>query len=142
MVSSKDGRTSRWRRLLVLCALLPCLAACASSANDTSPVTAAAEAFLADQRAGAWAAAYARLHVGMQARCGSFERLRQVVEQAGELPQHWTLRRPDVRRYTALLTGQVRRPDGGSSALELAFDRVDDGWAITAWSSGNRELCP
>lgn len=131
-----------WRCAVTL-ALAGLAVACSSSvAHDAAPVTTAAEAFLADQRAGAWAAAYGRLHAGMQQRCGSWHRLREAVEAAGELPESWTLRPPDVRRYTALLTGELRRRDGAASALELAFDRVDDGWVITAWSTGNRELCP
>lgn len=141
-MASSEPRPAWQLPCLLGAVLLACLAACTSSAHDGDPVVAAAEAFLADQRAGAWAAAYSRLHVGMQARCGSFERLRSVVEEAGELPQHWTLRAPEVRRYTALLTGEVRRADGSSSLLALAFDRVDGGWAITAWSTANRELCP
>ena len=125
-----------------LAALLACIAgACAYSHGDDGAVTATAEAFLADQRAGAWDAAFARLHVNLQRACGSWQRMRDRAGPDAALPQHWTLRTPRTLRYTARLAGEVQRYDGARTVLELAFDRVDSHWEITAWSSGGVEPC-
>ena len=147
MASNERRHGAAW----TVCGLLNCalvnatvalMAACGTASADAEPVSAVAEAFLADQRAGAWLAAFGRLHAGMQQRCGSGEQLRDLVDQAGAQPMHWILRPPQVRRYTAQVTGEVRAADGTSNPVALSFDRVGDAWAITAWSNANREVCP
>lgn len=122
-------------------------ALCAGLATACGPGTPAAQvsdtaqAFLAEQRGGAWAAAFARLHPGMQQRCGSPWRLRHRVNAAAAIPEQWQLRVPNVGRYTALIVGEQRNADGVAASLQLAFDRTDAGWAITAWSTNQQELC-
>lgn len=147
MASSEHRRAARAPRHAVLATvamatLLAALAGCDTASADSAPVSAAADAFLADQRAGAWLAAFGRLHTGMQQRCVSGEHLRERVEQAATQPVEWTLQPPQVRRFTAQVTGAVTGVDGRSNAVALSFDRVGDDWAITAWSSANREVCP
>jgi len=125
-----------------LAALLACIAcACAYNQGDGGAVTATAEAFLADQRAGAWDAAFARLHVNLQRACESWQRMRDRVGPDADVPQHWTLQPPRMLRYTARIAGEVHRHDGARTVLELAFDRVDSHWEITAWSNGGVEPC-
>ena len=127
-------------------ALLPALAAlllgaCGRPDPDAAAVVAAAEAFLAEQRVGAWSSAFERLHVNLQRECRDAEGLRAaVVAQLGPV-QHWTLGRPSVLRYTATLAAGAKRRDGIAVPIEIAFDRRGDSWAITGWMSERTSLC-
>ena len=127
--------------IVVLVAL--CGVGC-SHDGDTDPaaaVTGLADDFLADMRAGAWNAAFSRLHADLQASCGSAGRLERVVENAGERPRSWTLREPSLRKRTGLITGTVEKSDGTPGIVELSMEQTDQGWRIWAWSASNRELC-
>ena len=120
--------------------------ACSSAGDDggTDPaaaVTAVTDDFLADMKVGAWHAAFSRLHPELQASCGSADRLKQVVERAGEQPQSWTLREPSVRKRTGLIGGSVQKADGTPGIAEFTMELVDGQWRIWAWSASNRELC-
>jgi hypothetical protein len=129
------------------CALIALIAlglACGGSGAAPSPsaagATQVAEDFLADMQAGAWHAAFSRLHPDLQAECGSAERLREVVEAAGQRPESWTLREPRVRS-DALISGPVVTAGGDSSIVEMTLLDVDGAWKVRFWSAGNRELC-
>lgn len=125
------------------------LAACGSTGGSTTgadtdgaaAVEETADAFLADMSAGAWHAAFSRLHPQLQAECGSSEQLESVVVQADERPESWTLRAPKAGDHSASITGAVQTVGGRSSIVEMTLDRVDADWQIWAWSAGNRELC-
>lgn len=131
--------TSRW---ILLSLALSALACGASGPPPEEAVQAAAEGFLADLRDARWAGAYGRLYADRQVECSSPERLGQLVVASGEQPTSWTLREPRVRKRTALITGETATAGGdGRGIVELAFDHLDDGWQITAWSASNRELC-
>ena len=91
--------------------------------------------------AGAWNAAFSRLHPQLQSECVSAERLNEVVVQAAELPESWTLREPKVGKNSAGISGAVETEDGRSSIVEMTLDRAGDQWQIVAWAAGNRDLC-
>jgi hypothetical protein len=130
----------RWLVLLVIG-----VAAVACGAGGPPPeeaVRAAAEGFMADLRDSRWEGAYARLYTDRQVECSSPARLGELVVAAGEQPRDWTLREPRVRKHTAQITGEVTTSGpSGRGIVELSFDRVGEGWQITAWSTSNRELC-
>jgi hypothetical protein len=125
---------------VIACAALA-LASCAQPDPDAVAVAATADAFLAEQRAGAWAAAFSRLHVNLQRQCGDADGLRRaVIAKLGPV-QQWSFGRPEVRRYTAELSAAARGRDGVAMPIDIAFDRHDQAWAITGWSSRSEALC-
>lgn len=109
-------------------------------ANFAAAVTALAAHFLADMRAGSWHAAFQRLHPDLQVSCGSAERLRGVVERAGERPLSWTLREPSLSEGAGLIGGSVTGVGGTSGIVEFTMELFDGEWRIWAWSASNREL--
>lgn len=127
--------------LLVATAGVACSSGGGGGADPAAAVTAVADDFLADMKAGAWHAAFSRLHPDLQASCGSADRLRKIVETAGERPDSWTLREPSVRNRSGLIGGSVQKTDGTPGIAEFTMERTDDGWRIWAWSASNRELC-
>lgn len=100
---------------------------------------------MADLEVGAWNAAYGRLHPQLQAECTSAERLRALIEAAGERPASWTLRLPSGRKRSALVTGSFEKQDGTSGIVEFTLEAAsadaEAGWRILFWSVDNRELC-
>jgi hypothetical protein len=133
------------RKRLPALAVLAALAvgACAHGERDADAVAiaATAEAFLAEQREGAWSSAFARLHVNLQRDCESAEGLRQAVVSALGPAKHWTIGRPAVRRYTAALAAAAQRRDGVAVPIDIAFDRQGRSWTITGWTSQGSALC-
>ena len=116
--------------------------ACAGGPPPEEAVRATAEGFLADLRDGRWQQAHGRLSTDLQVECVSPERLGELVVASGEQPASWTLREPNVRKHTALITGEVATAGGdGRGIVELALDRSGESWSIAAWSASNRELC-
>ncbi|HET9484941.1 MAG TPA: hypothetical protein VFO79_13360 [Xanthomonadales bacterium] len=128
------------KRGALAAALLVAAGGCARVDPDAAAVAAAADGFLAAQRDGAWPRAFESLHVNLRRRCDSVEALRAAVDAAATIPLSWTLDPPSVGRYTASLHGAVQHR-GGVVPLSLAFDRVDGGWAITAWAAGEHVPC-
>jgi hypothetical protein len=134
-------RTSRLTVETLAVLLLGASWGCGGGEVRAQAVTGTAEAFLQALKDGRWEDAYRRLYEPRQDECGSATRLGELVEAAGERPAAWVLREPQVRKRTALVTGQVIKTSGASGIVELAFDQIDEQWTITAWSASNRELC-
>jgi hypothetical protein len=128
--------------LALLTALVACGAGDDHDANDpAAQVTELADSFMGDMHVGAWHAAYSRLYPGLQAQCGSAENLAIVVQASGERPAAWTLREPNLRKRSGIITGQVETAEGRSGIVELSVEKSGDDWVIVAWSASNRELC-
>ena len=130
-----------WLPVLAALALGACGQADVDPDADAVAVAATAEAFLAEQREGAWAAAFARLHVNLQRECGDADGLRAAVIAALGPARQWTLGRPAVRRYTAALAAAAKRRDGVAVPIDIAFDRQGHSWAITGWTTQSAALC-
>ena len=129
---------------LLVASLLTGLA-CGGSGGAGGPAVAdagaLAEDFVADLAAGAWNAAFSRLHPDLQAECGSAERLAAVVEAAGERPAEWELREPTGRPSGAQVTGTVTTTGGTPGIVEMTLIPAGEEWKVRFWSASNRELC-
>jgi hypothetical protein len=129
-------------RLFTILALTATAGSCDRAADsDRGRAAAMAEAFLADQRAGAWSAAFSRLHSRAQHLCGDGNSLRVVVTDIDVQPDSWELREPRAGEHSATVTGALTTTSSRHTIVEMSLDKVDGDWRIWDWAVGGRSIC-
>ena len=114
------------------------LAGCGNADRQGKDV---ADAFLGDIRAGAWNAAFSRMHVGMQSACGSVGDFRRRVESDALVPASWTVKKSRVSGNGGLLEIMFTGREGTERYAGLELEKADGELRIRNWQTGGMSLC-
>ncbi|MBB6087169.1 hypothetical protein [Wenzhouxiangella marina] len=115
------------------------LAAC--GAGREAEAEALAEDFLADLRAGAWQAAFGRMHGDFQAACGSASGLEQRVQAAAVQPKGWSFSSVSAFKHTGYVEFTLVAGDGGTRHANLDLERVGGELRVLNWRVEATDLC-
>lgn len=127
------------RPAVLLLAVSLALTACGGGRE--AEAQALAEDFLADLRAGAWQAAYGRMHTDFQTACGSASGLEQRVQAARVQPQSWDFKSISAFNHTGYAELTLTDGDGRTRHANLDLERVSGELRVLNWRNDAQDLC-
>lgn len=117
------------------------LALTACGGGKEAEAQALAEDFLADVRAGAWQAAFGRMHGSFQTACGSASGLEQRVRAAGVRPQSWQFKSVSAFNHTGYVEFTLTDGAGSTRHANLDLERDSGGLRVMNWRTDAQDLC-